>query len=444
MSLQTNKSTQFTIKELSIISKSNEVIDIRSIFDEINIFDSLFLPVISGNILITDSTGLTGKIVFDGSESLLVNIVKDENSDIAIIKKAFRIYKQSDKRNEGLNTQRYILHFVSDEFLYSHQQKINKSYEMSYRNVVDRILIDFLKVPKSKLGGLYEDSIGIRQVVIPNLTPLDAINFCAKKAVDIKNSPNFVFFENLIGFNFCTLSTLLTQDTILEIKFTAKNLDENSLGDMSNAIKLDVISQQDALTQITSGVNSGKFIGFDPLTGSISSKNISYADHYDLMSHGNDNPNISVLTNRDNKTNLEMNDSFKTVSISGSSRKSSKYIQANDPTSLSKIDDTENYKFQRKAILHNLMNRRVRLVMPGNFQLSSGFNVNLDAKRFAEQEIGGDNNDNTLSGKYIIIGSRQVIGFHKHETFIEIATTSSALPFIPASNPGQNQSIMGY
>ena len=444
MSLTTTNSTQFTIKELSIVTKSNEEVDIRGIFDEINIFDSLFLPVMSGNILITDSTGLSGKIIFDGSESLKVNIVKDDDSDIAIIKKAFRIYKQTDKKNEGLNTLRYILHFTSDEFFYSHQQKVNKSYDMTYRQVVDRILIDYLKVPQNNLGGLYEESMGIRQIVVPNLPPLDACEWCAKRSVDFKNSPNFLFFQNSIGYNFATLSTLLTQDSILDIKFTMKNIDENSLNEISNARKLEVVSQVDAIKQITSGVNSGKFIGFDPMTGTISSKNISYADHYDAMTHGNENPNISVLTNRDNKTNLEMNDSFKTVSIFGSAQKNSKYIQSREPESLSKLDDTENYKFQRKAIINNLMNRRVRLVMPGNFQLTSGLNVNLNAKRFGEMEDGGDNNDNTLSGKYIIIGSRQVIGFHKHETFIEIATTSTVNPFIPASNPAQTQSILEY
>jgi hypothetical protein len=73
----------------------------------------MLVPVMSGNIIIRDSVGLSGRLLFDGSESLLVDISKDPNSDIANFKKAFRIYKQSDRKNDGLNNETYILHFVA-------------------------------------------------------------------------------------------------------------------------------------------------------------------------------------------------------------------------------------------------------------------------------------------------------------------------------------------
>jgi hypothetical protein len=60
--LQVAQSTQFVINELKIISKKGEI-DISGIFDEINIFDSLFNPCITGNILIKDS--IEAKLYFD-------------------------------------------------------------------------------------------------------------------------------------------------------------------------------------------------------------------------------------------------------------------------------------------------------------------------------------------------------------------------------------------
>jgi hypothetical protein len=53
----------------------------------------------------------------------------------------------------------------------------------------------------------------------------------------------------------------------------------------------------------------------------------------------------------------------------------------------------------------------------------------------------GDNEDPSLSGRYLIIASRQIIGYDKHETIIEIATTSSDNQFIPVSNPLQTSAI---
>ena len=51
----------------------------------------------SGDIFITDALGLSSKLMFDGSESLLIDISKTEDSDVGRFKKAFRIYKQSDR-----------------------------------------------------------------------------------------------------------------------------------------------------------------------------------------------------------------------------------------------------------------------------------------------------------------------------------------------------------
>lgn len=445
MNIDIVKSTQFKINQLSIIMKSGEEVDISSIYEEISFYDCLFLPTLSGKVLITDAIGLSKKMKFDGSESLLVEMMKSEKTDIGGYRKAYRIYKQTDKVNHNLNSQKYILHFVSDELIYSDQQRVNQSYEMTYKGVVERILLDYLKVPVNELTGFFNDSTGIRKVVIPNLKPLEACNWCAKRAIDQYNSPNYLFFRNAIGFHFVPLSKLLTQDNILDIKFELKNRkDLDQISDMSRAKKLEIVSQNDSIDRTRSGVDAGKFIGFDPITRVIATRNISFPDHYGEMSHGNQIPQASVIENRGKQTNFEMFDSKKVVSIFGLPRQHSDYIKRMDPTSISKEDDTENYRFQRLAILKNLINKRIKLIMPGNFQLTSGMNVSLVAPNFSMKEEGSENIDETLSGKYIIVACRQVIGFNKHETYIEIATTSTEGEGVMSSNYAQTQRIIEF
>ena len=207
MSLSLLKSTQFFLDELVIVTKGGKI-DIKNIYGEINIFDTMFLSVMSGNIVINDAIGLSSKLLFDGSESLLITIKKDKDSDILTFKKAFRIYKQTERQSSKPGLESYLLHFTSDELMYSDQQRINQSYETNYSKIVERILVDYLKVSKNNLGGTYEFSSGIQKIVIPNLRPLEAIEWCAKRALDSKQSPNFMFFQNVAGFNFATLSTL--------------------------------------------------------------------------------------------------------------------------------------------------------------------------------------------------------------------------------------------
>jgi hypothetical protein len=447
VSVELKDSQEFKIEELVIVTKSGDGIDISNIYEEINLYDSIFMPVISGKILIRDSIGLSSRLIFDGSESLLIHITKSPKFPFATYKKAFRIYKQTDRREEGLNSEYYVLNFVSDELLYSDQLKVNQSYTGTYSDIADKIMRDYLKVPKSKLDGIYEPSVGVKKVVIPNLTPLQALEWCAKRALDQKNSPNFLFFESVMGFNFCRLSTLLNLPDVLDIKIELKNrTDSNPLEEMSTARSFEILSQNDEVENIRSGVNAGKYVTFDPVTRMRGVKNISYGDHWNPMEpHGNKYPYLSIIENRANKKNIEEFDSKKFLYMFESSRKLSDYIKRKDPESLNFLEYYEDILFQRKALLKNLTKRRLKLAMPGNFQLGAGVNVYLNIPKFALKE-GEDQDkgmDKHLSGKHIIIGSRHIIGYEKHETLIEVSTTS-LIHEVLSSHPNQTSSILNY
>ena len=224
-----------------------------------------------------------------------------------------------------------------------------------------------------------------------------------------------------------------------------KNLnDTDAFDEMSGARSVEIISQNDIIEKTRSGVNAGKFIGFDPLTRTIAVKNISFGDHYELMEHANKNPNISVIKNRDGIENTKMFNSRKSLGSFSTFQQYSSYIKQRTPEIISKSDDVENYLFQRTSILSNLMNKRIKVVMPGNFQLTSGFNINLNAPILGEKINGGDNEDSSVSGKYLIVAARHIIGFEKHETIFEAASTSTDNDFVPVSSQEQNRSILEY
>ena len=42
--------------------------------------------------------------------------------------------------------------------------------------------------------------MGIRKAILPKMKPLDAITWCAKRALDENYRPNFLFFENLSSY----------------------------------------------------------------------------------------------------------------------------------------------------------------------------------------------------------------------------------------------------
>lgn len=445
MSLSLTDSQEYHINELVIVTKVGNI-DISSAFLELNIYDSLFVPVVSGAIVISDTLGLSSKLLFDGSESLLIDISKSEGSDIGHFKKAFRIYKQTDRSTTTERKESYVLNFVSDELIFSDQQRVNQAYRMPYVQMVERMLIDYLKVPSTNLGGVYEPTAGVRDVIIPNLRPIEAIQWVARKSVNFDNSPSFLFFQNLVGFNFVTISKLLSENDILDIKFETKNRNEKgkSLDELSTARSYEVVSQNDTIKKQRAGVNAGTFIGFDPITRMISRRPLSYLDHYENMKHSNRTPNFSSFQNKDGILNSAMYDSRIVLDTFSTARQLSKYVKSHDPESLTYGTRTEDYAFQRKAILENLNSKKLRVVMPGNFQLTSGFNVNLNVPIFGEKDKSDENRDKNLSGKYLIIGARHILKEKEHESIIEVATTSSENDDIISNTKDQNDVLETY
>jgi hypothetical protein len=254
-----------------------------------------------------------------------------------------------------------------------------------------------------------------------------------------------MFFQNKTGYNFVSLSSLLPQSEILDIQFITKNLKNISeLNEISGAKAFEVVSSANLIERTRSGVNAGTFIGFDPITKTISSKKITYSDHYSSMDHGNDTPNVTDIKNRDGTQNQKTYNSRVSLSIFSTARQFSEYIKKNDPTSLSKEENQEDFLFQRKAIINNLMSKKIKVVMPGNFDLSSGFNVNFQVPIFGEKEKNETPDDKSLNGKYMIIASRHIIGYEKHETIIEIATSSTTVGKILESSVDEVQEIMEY
>jgi hypothetical protein len=417
-----SQTTQFQITDLRILTKKGSV-SIQGIYEEINLFDSILNPCMSGNIIIRDAIGLSSEFLFDGTEILKIKIGKDE--DELVTEKSFRIYKQSDRKPVNQNSEVYTLHFVSEEFLLSMQQKVSRYYETTYAEAAVRIILDYLKVPTEYLRGSFDKTKGVKKILVPNLSPFSALNWMCQRAIGEDNVPGFMFFENILGYNFVNISTLLKNKEITQINFNPKNLDlSKNNTEFLGARHFEVLQQYDLMKNVQSGVYSGKFVGFDPKTRTILERPFSFNDHYSLYKSSNPSPTIGSVNNKLGSS-LTQFDSKQVFYPFGYFSRESKYIKENDPESVSQEYDTENYMFQRTAIMTNLMNQRVKLVLPGNFGISSGFNVLLNIPKYGIKSKEEDNLDKSIHGRYLIVGTRHIIGYEKHETIIEAVTDSS-------------------
>ena len=414
MSLSFKSSLQFTVERLEIVVNSKQRFSIDGLFSELNLFDNLFTPCISGNILITDTLSLAEQLKLNGDEKIYIKISKDGSENFSY-EKEFVIYSLTNKTNINMTSTAYVLNFVSKEFISSLQKKINQNYTGSYTEIVYNILTDsnYLGVAEEppqngESGvGVFQQTEGIQDLIFPTLSPFDAINFVTQKAF-VRNSPDFLFFETQkTGYNFVTLSSLLEQQTVFEINFKPKNLANTPQAEQEEflgARDLKVLSQFSVLDSVQDGVYAGRFVGFDTLTKTTKITTI--------VSDKN-------LSDENNKGYNEMTNSRVVSYPFALPRTAVEYIKENDPEAYSIIDRSENYIYQRKAIFTNLMQQRLQLVMPGNFELFCSRNVYLKVPKFSTQ-LGQDALDRSLTGKYIITGTRHVIKPNRHETIIEV------------------------
>ena len=441
MSLNISQSTQFVIKKLNLITKVGTE-NITGLYQELNIYDSMFMPCIRGDILIQDAIGLASKLTLDGSEYISMEISKgDEPSDSStVLKKTFRIYKLGNRSNLNQNSELYILYFISEEMIYSMQKKINQSYKGLYSDIAQKVLRDNLKVPLNKIG-IIDKTKGIHNVVVPNLSPFDTLSWLMKRSINNENLPNIFFYENKYGYNFASLSTIVNLPVTTNINFEPKNIGTLRSQEFYGARDMILNSQFDLMENISNGVYAGKFIGLDPLTRKVNIAKIDYLQTYSRTNkHLNSNPNFTGGRNREGKDSAQMFDSKISLYSFETERDKSDWVKTNEIQTGKIIDDTHSYVFQRAPILTNLLQTTIHLNVPGNFAFTSGTVVRL---KMPLRAVGtnNDNKDATLDGKYIITAARHMIKGDIHETVIEVVTDSTNKPFTISQNSDMLEAI---
>ena len=426
-------SLQFFIKEMVIVLSSGQTIDLTSVFSELNFYENMFMPCASGNLTIVDANNLINEYDIKGNQTIRFKIRKS-NDDVNFFEfyKEFKIYTITERKNTSSTSQVYVIHFVNEDFVYSMQKKISQSYYGPYSTLVAKILRNYLKVTsassksKSKVAEIYSTDNG-KDFIVPNLTPFDSINWIAKRSVSTKYKvPDFLFFENSSGYNFVPVSSIWEKETQWNINVKPKNISNtpNSVStEFLGARDIKILSQFNMLNNIKEGSYAGTFIGFDTFTKTIQVKKIE--NTYDSTpKHGNKNSNFEKTKSRENIDFTQMYDSRIVTYPFALPRASQSYIKENSPKSSTVLDDTEKYIFQRRSFFSNLMQKRLEITMPGNFGFTCGTVINLDVPNFSAKNED-KNTDDTLSGRYIILGVRHILRYKTHETILEIATDST-------------------
>lgn len=417
----------YSLKELKLINALGVNVDIDFLFRELNIYEDLFNNVLSGDVIVSDSTNLFNTLNIHGNEFISLSF---STPGMTKYQKVFRIYKVSDYSLRGTSNATFKIHFCSEEFLLNQQYYISKSFKQNkLSDIVKNIATNFLKISKDKFpeNNLEETSLLLNvennPLIIPNLKPFEAINWICSFALSRADlSPGFYFYENINGFNFKSMSSLYSNAPKKTITYAPKNNDPRE----SIAKRQDTLDEMefkqvfDVLDSINNGAYASELLKFDLLNRTT-----------EYEQFGTTGSTFKML-NQYLPYNLAKN------RLGNSLNQASAYVKM-----FPKFQDnlTSKWLLVRAARLAMLNSTKLHVDLPGDSTMSIGDILNVKIpKADAQTESNNITYDPLMSGNYLITGLRHQLLDDKYFCHAQLCkdSISTNLNYTPPFNAGWN------
>jgi len=291
---------QVQIDNLVLISfKKQKYLDLTDYLIELNLYESIFSPTVTGDITLSDSRNLIREFALLGEEFISISIRTPTLSSDRSISKIFRVYSLEDKKyaKDG-STLVYRMNFISLEAFQDLLNPIYKSFRGKPENIVTRIYEDYLitnrnvqitgepaadvKTPLTFLG----ETANELKFVSPGWSPIECISWvCSKTLPANDKGANFLFWETTKGFYFGNLETIFRRPEVASIGsyvYSAPSItaaDEESIKNlkfMFNIRTLSLDKVYDQLSNLMTGYTSNRILDVDLVNKTF--ENVDY-DH---------------------------------------------------------------------------------------------------------------------------------------------------------------------
>jgi hypothetical protein len=202
------------VYDVKISSANGIVLDVYSVMTEMNIYEDIAAPAVSGDITLNDSLDLANLFPLIGEEKILIRFKTpgfNAESEFAMV---FYIYKMSDRIQSADKNVTFTLHFSTFEAVRDLNSKISRGYSGKLDELVRQQLTDpkHLATDKDLFIGKFKNNL---TYVSNYWTPFQNLNYLATRAIsETNNASNVMFFENHKGYVFEALDVLVDQNAL--------------------------------------------------------------------------------------------------------------------------------------------------------------------------------------------------------------------------------------
>ena len=212
------KAGDYNLPHIDLINHRGEAIDLKFIFIELNLYESIYKNAVTGTLILTDAKNQIGRLEVQGLERIAFKLSSPGTTEVEDMLDAsvetgepFHIYKITDRKQLGPGVMQYTLHFASREFMRNMRTKVSQAYNGRLDLAVQKILReeDYIDSRK-KLK--YEKTGNANKIVIPNLRPFDAIQMIADRSIPEKsNTVGYYFYQTIKCFHFRSWDSMVSK-----------------------------------------------------------------------------------------------------------------------------------------------------------------------------------------------------------------------------------------
>jgi hypothetical protein len=407
-----------SVDKVRIITPNGFYQDIAAQVVNIQFYEDLFSPFITGSLILKESLDLINLFPFVGEEYLELE-VSTPTLDVNNIKGKFYIYKLTNREMVGDRAVAYQLHFISTEAIVD----LNKKPSRVFADKVSKLIEPFIK---DNIIGLESDKKVFVEETSNNIkyisnfwSPVKNIMYLAEKARNRNSVPNYVFFENRDGFYFISLESLYS-NAALQQEFLYDNYSrdftkdgksvKNITEDYKRITSINIPVGFDYINNIQSGMYSSKLVSYDVVKKTYTSRNYNMFEKFNSQKHLNPFPvNSDRVIFRSNAVGIIYPKMFGRFNGFGE-------------------DSHATRKQERVSLMSMAEANKIEITVPGRTDYTVGQRVKVLLNRVEPISSRDDNvEDKVFSGYYLIGAINHYIDRENHECRMELIKDSSLL-----------------
>lgn len=417
-------------------------LDVRSLIAELNIFESLDKPYLTGTVVILDDKALFDSIQFQGTERFRVKMASQDDELNVVFERTFVMtgIERSRKANANAKSSVYVFTLLDEHAFVGRINKVSKSYRGSLETIIAKIAANEFKkdIDVSYSTGAPSIQTNIN-CIIPNMTALESITWLTKRATTQTGSSFFTYAsmhdDNIrIG----NLDIMLQQDAFnrkIPYTYNPSNVSQaESQSELEKTFTIKGITTSklsNTLQLIENGSVTASYSNTNLNTGQIFSQRYSIRKQLEtLQNNGIIGQNQNVFDGEffvgDKQIDLYDAKRYHTVSSTGTYGRNKSYHDETDETKFRK-------KIEGRAIKNHLFKNMLNVAVDGvGFIISKAgvgdivrLNVVNDNTLVNDIQDESEVLDKRMSGDFLIYDTRHTFSGTQHTVSMNVGKLES-------------------